>query len=62
MDLTAAAAYAAIMGPEWYQPVGLGILFVACLLMGLFGADSRPGFDGRPSSYKERWFIHSRRD
>lgn len=57
----AAAAYAAAMGSEWYQPVGLGILVVACLLMGLFGADSRPGFDGRPSSYKERWFIHSRR-
>ena len=49
------------MGSEWYLPVSVGILVVACLLIGLFGADSRPGFDGRPSSYKERWFIHSRR-
>lgn len=50
------------MDSSWYLPVALTILVAACLLMGLIGADSRPGFDGRPSSYKERWFVHSRHD
>ena len=28
----------------------------------LWGADSRPTFSDGRSDYKERWFIHSRRD
>jgi hypothetical protein len=50
------------MDSAWYLPLALTALVTVCLLMGVFGADSRPGFDGRPSSYKERWFVHSRRD
>lgn len=62
MDTMAAASYAAAMGSAWYLPLAFIILVAVCVLMGLFGAESRPGFDGRPSSFKERWFIHSRRD
>jgi hypothetical protein len=46
----------------WYLPIALTLLIAACIALGLMSADSRRGFDGRPSSYKERWFIHSRRD
>ncbi len=46
----------------WAQPVAFAILIVACLVLGVLSADSRPGFAGARSSYKERWFIHSRRD
>jgi hypothetical protein len=46
----------------WYQVVGWSIFILCCVLMGLFGTDSRPGFaDGR-TDVKERWFIHSRDD
>jgi hypothetical protein len=38
--------------------VGLILLDVA---VALWGAESRPGFDGRPD-VKERWFIHDRND
>jgi hypothetical protein len=45
-----------------YLPAALAILAVACLVMGLFGAESRPGFvDGRVDR-KERWFPHSKID
>jgi hypothetical protein len=50
------------MSSAWYLPLALTMLLAACAVLGLMSADSRPGFDGRPSSYKERWFIHSRRD
>ena len=62
MYFVAAASYAAAMNPAWYLPIALGVLVAICFVLGFMGADSRPGFDGRPSSYKERWFIHSRRD
>jgi hypothetical protein len=46
----------------WAQPLAFAILILACVLMGLFGTDSRPGFaDGR-TDRKERWFVHSRTD
>jgi hypothetical protein len=54
--------YAAIMDPAWYQPLAFGILIVSCLLMGLFGTESRPGFREGRTDVKERWFIHSKDD
>lgn len=50
------------MDPAWYEPIALTVLIAACVLMGLFGAESRPGFDGRRPDRKEKWFVHSRRD
>ena len=47
---------------DWAQPLAFGILILACLVMGVLSADSRPGFSGVRSTYKERWFPHSRRD
>jgi hypothetical protein len=45
-----------------YLPAALVLLGLACLVMGLFGAESRPGFvDGR-TDVKERWFPHSKID
>jgi hypothetical protein len=45
-----------------YLPAALVMLALACLVMGLFGAESRPGFvDGRVDK-KERWFVHSKID
>jgi hypothetical protein len=55
-------AYAQSVSSAWYLPIALTLLIAACIALGLMSADSRRGFDGRPSSYKERWFIHSRRD
>ena len=46
----------------WALPLALVILSLSCLVLGLMGADSRPGFAGARSSYKERWFPHSRID
>src|SRR5205809_2047133 len=46
----------------WALPLALVTLSVICVVMGLFGADSRPGFAGARSSYKERWFPHSKND
>jgi hypothetical protein len=46
----------------FYLPAALALIAVACLLMGLFGAESRPGFvDGRVDR-KEGWFFHSKID
>jgi hypothetical protein len=46
----------------FYLPAALILLALACLVMGLFGAESRPGFvDGRVD-VKERWFVHSKSD
>lgn len=46
----------------WYQPIAFAVLFVACIVMGLMGADSRPGFSNGRTDVKERWFIHNRYD
>lgn len=50
------------MDAAWYQPIAFIVLFVVCLLLGLFGADSRPGFRNGRTDVKERWFVHSRDD
>jgi hypothetical protein len=47
---------------DWAQPIAFVVLILACLVMGALSADSRPGFSGVRSTYKERWFPHSRRD
>jgi hypothetical protein len=41
--------------------VTLAVLTLFAVLAGLWGVDSRPGFDGR-SDRSERWFIHDRHD
>ena len=41
--------------------VTLGVLILFAIVAGLWGFDSRPGFDGRTDT-KERWFIHTRND
>ena len=46
----------------WHLPIAYGVLILACVLMGIFGADSRPGFADGKVHYKERWFFHSRHD
>ncbi len=46
----------------WAQPLAFAILILACVLMGLFGADSRPGFSDGRTDRKDRWFVHSRTD
>jgi hypothetical protein len=45
-----------------YFPAALVLLALASLVMGLFGAESRPGFDESRSDKKERWFVHSKND
>lgn len=45
-----------------YLPAALVLLTLASLVMGLFGAESRPGFDESRSDKKERWFFHSKID
>jgi hypothetical protein len=38
-------------------------IFVAlAIAAGLWGVDSRPGFDGGRDDPKERWFFHSKTD
>ncbi len=46
----------------WAQPLAFAILILACVLMGLFGADSRPGFSHGQTDRKDHWFVHSRTD
>jgi len=53
--------YARNMG-DWALPIALVLLFLSCLVLGTLSAESRPGFSGIRSTYKERWFPHSRRD
>ncbi len=50
------------MNPAWYLPIALAALIAACVLMGLFGADSRPGFSDGRSAVKVKWFFHSKDD
>ena len=50
------------MDPAWYLPTALGLLVMCCVLMGLLGADSRPGFSDGRTDVKERWYVHSRDD
>jgi hypothetical protein len=37
-------------------------LVLFCVAGGLWGADSRPGFDGGRIDRKVRWFFHSKTD
>ena len=46
----------------WYLPTALFLLALACVAMGLFGAESRPGFVEVRGDKKERWFPHSKND
>lgn len=50
------------MDSAWYLPTAMAVLTLACIVMGLFGTDSRPGFAGGRSDVKERWFPHSKDD
>ena len=46
----------------WVFPIALLLLALACIVMGLLGAEDRPGFrDGR-TDIKDRWFFHSKKD
>ncbi|HKW71271.1 MAG TPA: hypothetical protein VJQ08_00425 [Candidatus Dormibacteraeota bacterium] len=46
----------------WVVPLSLALFVLACLALGFFAVDSRPGFTGVGTAYKERWFPHSRED
>jgi hypothetical protein len=46
----------------FYLPAALLLIALACLLLGLFGAESRPGFVDGLLGMKERWFPHSKID
>ena len=46
----------------WAQPLAFALLILVCVLMGLFGADSRPGFSDGRTDRKDRWFVHSKTD
>ena len=48
------------MDPAWYQPLAFAILIASCVVMGMFGAESRPGFAEGRTAVTERWFPHSR--
>jgi hypothetical protein len=61
LDFLDAQSYALSMD-AWALPLALLTLSLICVVMGLFGTDSRPGFAGARSDYRERWFPHSRRD
>ena len=61
LDLLSEGVYARVMD-AWAQPLAFAILILACILMGLFGAESRPGFSDGRTGHKERWFIHSKND
>jgi hypothetical protein len=50
------------MDPVVYDVIGWSIFIVCCILMGLFGTDSRPGFSDGRTDVKERFFVHSRDD
>jgi len=50
------------MDPAWYLPTALALLILSCIVMGLYGTESRPGFAGGRTDRKERWFPHSRLD
>ena len=40
-----------------------GVVFVAyCIVMGVYGADSRPGFSDGRTDVKERFSFHSKHD
>jgi hypothetical protein len=40
----------------------LAAFLLFAIAAGLWGVDSRPGFDGGRDDRKERWFIHSKTD
>ncbi len=62
MDIRRLPSYCADMDPAWYLPTALALLALSCIVMGLFGAESRPGFGEERTTVKERWFFHSRND
>jgi hypothetical protein len=41
--------------------IALG-LFLMCIAGGIWGVDSRPGFNGGSDDRKERFFFHSKID
>jgi len=61
VDILRRASYAADMD-AWYLPIALIVLTLCCAVMGLFGADSRPGFANGRVDVKDRWFVHSKDD
>jgi hypothetical protein len=38
------------------------IFVVLAIAAGIWGVDSRPGFDGGTDHPKDRWFFHSKTD
>jgi hypothetical protein len=42
--------------------VFIGLFLLLCLAGGLWGTDSRPGFNGGSDERKERFFFHSKID
>jgi hypothetical protein len=36
--------------------------FLLAVAAGLWGVDSRPGFDGGRNDHHVRWFVHSKTD
>jgi hypothetical protein len=42
--------------------VVLGIFLLLAVATGIWGVDSRPGFDGGRDHPRERWFFHSKTD
>ncbi len=46
----------------WDLPIGLALLALACVFLGLFAVESRPGFAEGRSDVKEDWFVHSKAD
>ena len=42
--------------------IAVAAFFLFAVAAGLWGVDSRPGFDGGRHDPKERWFVHSRTD
>ena len=48
-----------VMGLVLAFVVGVILLILFDVAVWLWGAESRPGFDGRPD-VKEHWFIHDK--
>jgi hypothetical protein len=42
--------------------VAIGLLVLFAIAGGLWGVDSRPGFNGGSDDRKERFFFHSKKD
>ena len=46
----------------WALPLSLVIFCLACIVLGLMSADSRPGFSDGRTDRKDRWFVHNKTD